>query len=63
MAHRSRLTGFIIDCETGDLDVASDFWSGALGLAGVGDWKDKTIKLAQKYGCTAWQENLQRHEC
>jgi hypothetical protein len=54
MAHRSRLTGFIIDCETGDLDVAADFWSGALGLAGVGDWKDKTIKLAQKYGCTAW---------
>ena len=32
MTHRSRLAGFIIDCETGDLDAAAAFWSGALGL-------------------------------
>jgi predicted enzyme related to lactoylglutathione lyase len=32
MPHRSRLAGFIIDCETGDLDAAATFWSGALGL-------------------------------
>lgn len=32
MPHRSRLAGFIIDCETPDLDAASAFWSGALGL-------------------------------
>jgi predicted enzyme related to lactoylglutathione lyase len=32
MAHRSRLAGFIIDCRTDDLDAASRFWSGALGL-------------------------------
>jgi predicted enzyme related to lactoylglutathione lyase len=32
MAHRSRLAGFIIDCQTGDLDAAADFWSGALGV-------------------------------
>lgn len=31
MPHRSRLAGFIIDCQTGDLDAAADFWSGALG--------------------------------
>jgi len=31
MAHRSRLAGFIIDCQTGDLDAAADFWSRALG--------------------------------
>ena len=31
MAHRSRLSGFIIDCNTGDLDAAADFWAGALG--------------------------------
>ena len=31
MAHRSRLAGFIIDCQTGDLDAAADFWSQALG--------------------------------
>lgn len=31
MAHRSRLSGFIIDCHTGDLDAAADFWARALG--------------------------------
>ena len=29
--HRSRLSGFIIDCKTGDLDEAAAFWSAALG--------------------------------
>lgn len=29
--HRSRLAGFIIDCETDDLDRAAEFWSRALG--------------------------------
>ena len=29
--HRSRLAGFIIDCETDDLDEAAAFWSAALG--------------------------------
>lgn len=33
MAHRSRLAGFIIDCQTDDLDAAASFWSAALGLA------------------------------
>jgi len=32
MAHRSRLAGFIIDCEGGELGTAADFWSRALGL-------------------------------
>jgi predicted enzyme related to lactoylglutathione lyase len=31
--HRSRLAGFIIDCQTGDLEGAAGFWSQALGLA------------------------------
>ena len=31
MPHRSRLAGFIIDCNTKDLDAAADFWSQALG--------------------------------
>jgi predicted enzyme related to lactoylglutathione lyase len=30
--HKSQLAGFIIDCETDDLDGAADFWSAALGL-------------------------------
>lgn len=33
MPHRSRLAGFIIDCNTGDLDAAADFWSRALGCS------------------------------
>lgn len=33
MAHRSRLSGFIIDCQTGDLDAATDFWAQALGCS------------------------------
>jgi predicted enzyme related to lactoylglutathione lyase len=32
MAHRSRLAGFIIDCDTDDLDAAAAFWSAALGV-------------------------------
>jgi predicted enzyme related to lactoylglutathione lyase len=30
--HKSRLSGFIIDCETEDLPAAARFWSGALGM-------------------------------
>ena len=30
--HRSQLGGFIIGCQTGDLDAAARFWGEALGL-------------------------------
>ena len=30
--HQSRLSGFIIDCETDDLEGAAAFWGKALGL-------------------------------
>jgi predicted enzyme related to lactoylglutathione lyase len=30
--HKSRLAGFIIDCQTDDLEAATAFWSAALGL-------------------------------
>ncbi|MBB5209196.1 VOC family protein [Chiayiivirga flava] len=33
MAHRSRLAGFIIDCNTDSLDDAAAFWSAALGTS------------------------------
>lgn len=29
--HKSRLAGFIIDCDTGELDQGARFWSEALG--------------------------------
>lgn len=32
MGHRSRLAGFIIDCNVDDLDPAAAFWSRALGV-------------------------------
>jgi predicted enzyme related to lactoylglutathione lyase len=31
--HHSRLAGFIIDCNTQDLEKAAEFWSAALGYA------------------------------
>jgi predicted enzyme related to lactoylglutathione lyase len=30
--HKSKLAGFIIDCQTEDLDGAANFWGAALGL-------------------------------
>lgn len=32
MSHRSRLAGFIIDCQGDALDASADFWSAALGM-------------------------------
>jgi predicted enzyme related to lactoylglutathione lyase len=31
--HKSKLAGFIIDCQTEDLNGAADFWGQALGMA------------------------------
>ena len=30
--HKSKLAGFIIDCQTTQLDAAADFWGSALGM-------------------------------
>jgi predicted enzyme related to lactoylglutathione lyase len=30
--HKSKLSGFIIDCQTEDLEAAAAFWSAALGM-------------------------------
>jgi predicted enzyme related to lactoylglutathione lyase len=30
--HKSQLAGFIIDCDTDDLESAAEFWGAALGL-------------------------------
>lgn len=30
--HKSKLAGFIIDCQTDDLQAAAMFWGGALGM-------------------------------
>jgi hypothetical protein len=43
--HKSRLAGFIIDCEGKDLDGAARFWSAALGLPPAGREGDRYEKL------------------
>jgi predicted enzyme related to lactoylglutathione lyase len=54
MPHRSRLAGFIIDCQTDDLDGAARFWSEALGLPitdpNAGDEPDTYQQLADGPG-------------
>lgn len=35
--HHSRLSGFVIDCRTGDLEGATGFWGAALGLRVLGE--------------------------
>jgi hypothetical protein len=42
--HRSRLAGFIIDCNTKDLPAAASFWGAALGLPNLGP-EDNYIRL------------------
>ena len=46
MAHRSRLAGFIIDCQTGELETAARFWSGALGLPVAESYVDGEAEYA-----------------
>jgi predicted enzyme related to lactoylglutathione lyase len=46
--HKSRLAGFIIDCETSDLPSAAAFWSSALGMeirTLPGEEGDKYVRL------------------
>jgi hypothetical protein len=43
--HRGRLAGFIIDCETTDLEAAADFWSNALICLAVHRITQKTLVI------------------
>lgn len=43
--HKSQLAGFIIDCNTEDLDAAASFWSAALGIPIRGDDGPKYVRL------------------
>ena len=38
--HRSRFGGFVIDCDTDDLEAAANFWSSALGYPRKGPSDD-----------------------
>lgn len=43
--HKSRINGFIIDCQTGDLDKAAEFWSAALGYELAEKQTEKDYRL------------------
>jgi predicted enzyme related to lactoylglutathione lyase len=45
--HKSRLSGMIIDCQTGDLRAAAEFWSKALGMEQIEKPEDEPAP--QKY--------------
>lgn len=50
--HKSKLAGFIIDCETSDLNAASEFWSKALGMECVslpGEEGEKYVRLLDRH--------------
>ena len=53
MTHRSRLAGFIIDCQTDDLAGAAGFWSAALGDERVRKPQGKYAKLDDQAGLHA----------
>ena len=53
MTHRSRLAGFIIDCQTDDLAGAAGFWSAALGDARLRKPEGKYVKLDDQAGLHA----------
>jgi predicted enzyme related to lactoylglutathione lyase len=49
--HKSQLAGFILDCNTEDLQAAADFWGAALGVkaeqeASPGEDKYRTLHTA-----------------
>ncbi len=50
--HRSRLAGFIIDCNTDDLPAAAEFWGAALGMevGALPDEEGKYIELVEPSG-------------
>lgn len=50
--HRSRLAGFIIDCNTDDLEQAAQFWSAALGY----ELRPKNEETSPLYRCMLTDE-------
>lgn len=48
--HKSKLAGFIIDCQDADLDTAAGFWSGALGMKAIRDPRSDNSKYRRLEG-------------
>jgi len=47
MGHRSRLAGFIIDCQDYDADEGARFWSAALGLGAEPAYREGEAEYAE----------------
>jgi predicted enzyme related to lactoylglutathione lyase len=47
MGHRSRLAGFIIDCQDYDADEGARFWSAALGLEAAPAYREGEAEYAE----------------
>lgn len=63
--HKSKLAGFIIDCQSDDLRSAATFWSAALGMATrdlPGEEGKKYIRLMDPEGLLDIEVQLVRHE-
>ena len=50
MTHHSRLAGFIIDCNTDDLDASAGFWSQALGMPETDRYQEGSSVYAELDG-------------
>lgn len=59
MAHRSRLAGFIIDCQTADLDAAADFCAQALGCTVVDRNAGDAVARYQRLGNTPCELHIE----
>lgn len=53
MAHRSRLAGFIIDCQDTPADQAAAFWSAALGYRAAPAYREEGAEYADLQGAPA----------
>lgn len=53
MAHRSRLAGFIIDCQDQDADESARFWAAALGLTAKPAYREGDAEYAELEGAPA----------
>lgn len=53
MSHRSRLAGFIIDCQDTDAEVGARFWSAALGYPAAPNYSELGAEYAQLQGAPA----------
>ena len=62
--HHSRFSSVIIDCKTGDLQSAADFWSRAFGRAQlpIAPNNPKYVPLAMKPGEVVCEVQIVEHE-